>query len=86
MERISSYSRFPNGILESQRSRAVFNDLQLILGCDEIPSEGNVTYSSLDSDIIHVRNLMNMSQKLIVAGESPGKSVEFGAANNRRIN
>ncbi|RDL34706.1 uncharacterized protein BP5553_07834 [Venustampulla echinocandica] len=68
MQRLLKYSRVPKHIIKSQEARAVFNDLQLILGYNPTCEKyGSIAWNPIvEDDITRVRNLMNMTQALTV--------------------
>ena len=75
IQRLLKYSQSPKHMIETQEARAVFNDLQLILRNDytagKIWNEDHWN-PSVKEDIIQVRNLMNVTQALLVNGELKG--------------
>jgi hypothetical protein len=75
MQRLLKYAQSPKHMIESQEARAVFNDLQLILRNDYTAgkrwNEDHWNHS-VKEDIIQVRNLMNLTQALLVSDELKG--------------
>lgn len=75
IQRILKYAEVQERILESQESRAVFNDLQIILSCKYTPEKpANMKKCNLisEGDIIRLRNLMNLAPRLTVNREWEG--------------
>jgi hypothetical protein len=75
MQRLLKYAQSPRHIIESQEARTVFNDLQLILTSDYIAGKRwNEDHwnPSVKEHIIQVRNLMNMTQSLLVSDKLKG--------------
>ncbi|KAH6671097.1 ankyrin repeat-containing domain protein [Halenospora varia] len=73
IQRLLKYAQGPKHMIESQEARAVFNDLQLILRNDYTARKGwNKNYWNpiVKEHIIQIRNLMNVTQALLVNGES----------------
>jgi hypothetical protein len=76
IQRLLKYAQVPTHTIESQESRAIFNDLQHILRSNPIPG-GRFCLGAwnpiVENDIIQVRNLMNLTQMLIVNRDSEGR-------------
>ncbi|KAH6665249.1 hypothetical protein B0J14DRAFT_237414 [Halenospora varia] len=72
MQRLLKYAQGLKHIIESQEARAVFNDLQLILSTEYTAGKRwnkNHWNPNVKEYIIQVRNLMNVTQALLVSGE-----------------
>ena len=76
IQRILKYAQVPKNVVESQESRAIFNDIQLILSCNHTSDKYNHDHPwnpTVEEDIIRVRNLMNVTQRLLVNREWKGR-------------
>jgi hypothetical protein len=76
IQRLLKYAQVPTLDIESQESRAIFNDLQHILCSNRITDVDiccDAWNPKVEEDIIRVRNLMNLTQKLTVNRELKGK-------------
>lgn len=74
-QRLLKYAQSPKQMIESQETRAVFNDLQLILSHDYTSGKRCDEHHwncAVKEDIIQVRNLMNVTQALLVSDELKG--------------
>ncbi len=70
MQRLLKYAQGQKYMIQSQEVRAVFNDLQLILRNDYMAGKRwneNHWNPDVKEHIIHVRNLMNVTQALLVS-------------------
>ncbi|EPE24439.1 Ankyrin repeat-containing protein [Glarea lozoyensis ATCC 20868] len=69
VQRLLRYRESPNHIIQSQTAREIFNDLQQVLRDDYFtshPAEKDWNPRVLE-DVMQVRNLMNVTQKLTIA-------------------
>jgi hypothetical protein len=75
MQRILLYAQDPRRRLELKEVRSIFNDFQIILS-DLCLCGGKVPYgiwdSNVETDIMGVRNLMNLTHSLTVSRECGG--------------
>jgi hypothetical protein len=74
-QRLLKYAQSPKNIIESQEVRAIFNDLQVILRNDYTDGKRwneNHWNPIVKEDIVQVRNLMNVTQALLVGVELKG--------------
>jgi hypothetical protein len=79
IQRLLKYAQAPTLEIELQESRAIFNDLQHILCSNRITiTDKEFWWDSwnpiVEKDIIRVRNMMNLTQRLAVNREWEGKS------------
>jgi hypothetical protein len=76
IQRLLEYAQDLERVIDSQKARAVFNDLQLILRNEYMigttPHDDNWN-PSVKEDITQVRNLMNVTEALHVKGELKGR-------------
>jgi hypothetical protein len=75
LQRILQYAQDPKKILETQESRDIFNDLQVILSCicnSDENHHDDLWNPGLEGDIIRVRNLMNMAYGLTATRDWKG--------------
>lgn len=59
-------------MLTKEEVKAVFNDLQIILSCDGTLESNALQLSrknEVKEDVIQLRNLMNMTQSLVVVND-----------------
>jgi hypothetical protein len=76
IQRLLRYEQDLGRVIDSQKARAVFNDLQLILRSEYIVPKIPDDYGwnpNVKEDIIQVRNLMNVTKALQVKGELKGR-------------
>jgi hypothetical protein len=73
-QRLLKYAQSPKNMIESQEARAVFNDLQLILSHDCIAGKrSDDDWNPIVKEhITQTRNLMNVTQALLINGELKG--------------
>ena len=75
IQRLLKYAQVPTLDIESQESRAIFNDLQHILCSDRIVESCCDAWNPIvEKDIIRVRNLMNLTQMITVKREWEGSN------------
>jgi hypothetical protein len=76
IQRLLRYAQDLERAIDSQKARAVFNDLQLILRNEYIVGKTPHDYiwnPRVKDDITQVRNLMNVTKALYVKGELKGR-------------
>jgi hypothetical protein len=76
IQRLLKYAQVQTLEIEPQESRAIFNDLQNVL-CSNHTAHKDICYNAwnpdAENDIIRVRNMMNLAQRLTVNREWEGK-------------
>lgn len=75
VQRLLQYAQRSNYTIEAQDAHALFNDLQTILGSEYTAGkrENDDQWNpSMNEDIVQIRNLMNVTEAILMSGELKG--------------